>query len=75
MNVGLYLAVILAFAIWLTLHAALCVGILKTSVRKGLVSLLVPPAAAYYGQKQKRLLIAWGSSLFLYLSLLVLGSF
>jgi hypothetical protein len=66
------LLLVLAFALWLTVHLLLCARLIVALRPKPLVALLLlPPTAvlaAYWGVKfgHKRLVLVWGLCLLLY---------
>jgi len=71
----LYLAVVLLFAVWITVHTLLCLRIGRHRWWGGLLGLLVPPLALYYAQRYQVGALApiWVISLSCYLVALTAG--
>jgi len=71
----LYLAVVVLFAVWVTVHVLLCMRISKSCWWRGLLGLLAPPLAIYYAQRYQvgALAPVWVVSFSCYLVALTAG--
>ncbi len=71
-------SIVVSFATLLTAHLALAAGLLARSPRsRGLVALLVPPLAPYYGAREKLWVraILWIASLVVYVAARIAAHF
>jgi len=68
MDAALYLAVLLLFATWSTVHVLLCFRLGSKSVGRGLLALIFPPLAPYWGLNAqiRQLPAAWVLSAAIY---------
>jgi hypothetical protein len=74
----LVFAIVASFAAFITAHVALAVGLVARNPRaRGLVALLVPPLAPYFGIREKMWArsILWGAALVAYVAARVAASF
>lgn len=53
MDLGLFTALLVLFATLVTTHVLLCLVLMKKAPRLGVIALLVPPLAPYWGSQQK----------------------
>lgn len=78
MDAFLVFAIVASFAAFITAHVALAVGLVARNPRaRGLVALLVPPLAPYFGIREKMWArsILWGAALVAYVAARVAASF
>ncbi len=75
MDLALLITILSLFTIWCTVHIALCLKLMGTSLPKALLSFVIPPLAPYFGQafEVKRLPTFWVASASLYFLALVAG--
>lgn len=75
MDLALLIAILSLFAIWCTVHVALCLRLLGFSIRKAALGFFVPPLAPYFAQalRVKRLPAVWVAAASLYFTALVAG--
>lgn len=75
MGLPLYIAVVFLFAVWVTIHALLCLRIGRHRPWAGIVGLFLPPLAIYYAQRYQVGALAplWVISLSSYLVALTAG--
>lgn len=75
MDLALYGAIILLFAVWITAHTLLCVSLAGRDLLRGIVSFVAFPMAPYWGHslKIKKLPTIWMASAGLYALALVAG--
>lgn len=77
MDAFLVFAIVASFAAFITAHVALAVGLVARNPRaRGLVALLVPPLAPYFGIREKMWArsILWGAALVAYVAARVAAS-
>ena len=77
MDAFLVFAIVASFAAFVTAHVALAVGLVARNPRaRGLVALLVPPLAPYFGIREKMWArsILWGAALVAYVAARVAAS-
>jgi hypothetical protein len=77
-DLPVYATLIIAFALLLTMHAALVVRLLMREPRwRGLVALVLPPLAPYWGMEagMKRMAIVWIVALSFYIVARIAAAF
>lgn len=75
MDLGLFAALLVLFATLITTHVLLCMVLLRKAPRQGLLALIVPPLAPYWGSQQQipRLPALWLASAASYFLTLIIG--
>lgn len=74
MDVTLYVAILLLFAAWVTIHVCLSLYVARrVSVWRGVVALFVPPLAPVWGRDVRPWSRVWIVVFVAYLTLLGLG--
>ena len=75
MGLPLYLAIVVLFAVWATVHLLLCLKLAGHSAWRAAAGFFVPPLALYYAQAVAlgKLTSVWVITLSAYLVALALG--